>query len=266
MLPETNIVHSFVCYDWQANINIAEGHRILLEALALFPIPPDVVSVTDDDVAKNYLLRNFNRMKIIEKKEWCSVTYYWERQTENRSDFKIAIGVQLQPKRIFFHIDEGAVENPEDLWNQVVRLLSVCIGPTYAIGYSMPYFWGPSYFGRAIGSSRYATADRTFYGSPDELRRRNYEFSETFFKRDRSILRTHVRDLFEFNLLCQSHLDYRIDGVPFSDWIVKSSTGRLTPYTEGCWLWTLTEEEIRRARPILVAAKFSIVGQNPWKN
>ncbi len=78
----------------------------------------------------------------------------------------------------------------------------------------MPYFWGPHYFARAMGSSRYATADRTFYGPPDELRRRNYEFSETFFKRDRSILRTHIRDLFEFNLLCRSHLDYRIDGVP----------------------------------------------------
>jgi hypothetical protein len=165
-----------------------------------------------------------------------------------------------------FHIDEGVVEDAEDLWNRVVRLLSERIGPTYAIGYSMPYFWGPHYFARAMGSSRHATADRTFYGPPDELRRRNYEFGETFFKRDRSLLRTHIRDLFGFNLLCQSHLDYRIDGVPLSDWIVKTSTGRLSPYTEGCWLWTLTEEEIWRARPILVAAKFSIVGQNPWKH
>ena len=266
MLPETNIVHSFVCYDWQVPLTIAGGHRLLLEALSLVPIPPQIVSVVHEYKAKDYLLRNFNRMRIIEKKEWSQVAYYWDRQTDNRSDFKIAIGVQLQPKRIFFHIDEGAVEDAEGLWNRVVRLLSERIGPTYAIGYAMPYFWGPHYFSRAIGSSRYATADKTFYGPPDELRRRNYEFGETFLNRDRSILRTHIRDLFEFNLLCQSHLDYRIDGVPLSDWIVKTSAGRLSPFTEGCWLWTLTEDQIRKARPTLVSAGFSIVGQNPWKH
>lgn len=266
MLPETNIVHSFVCYDWRAQLTTAEGHCVLSEALSLVPIPPDTVSVINEDEAKNYLLRNFDRMKIIDRKEWSSVAFSWNRQAANRYDFKVEIGINVRRKCLFFHIDEGAVEEAEALWNRMVRFLSERIGPTYAIGYSMPYFWGPYYFAHAIGSSRHATADNSFYGPPDDLRRRNYEFGETFRNHDRSILRTHIRDLFGFNLLCQSHLDYRIDGVPLSDWIVKTSTGRLSPYTEGCWLWTLTEEEIRRARPILVAAKFSIVGQNPWKH
>ncbi len=266
MLPETNIIHSFVCYDWQAQLTIAQGYRFLLEALSLVPIPPDTVSVINEDEAKNYLLRNFDRMKIIDRKEWSSVAFSWNREAANRYDFKVEIGINVRRKCLFFHIDEGAVEEAEALWNRMVRFLSERIGSTYAIGYSMPYFWGPYYFAHAIGSSRHATADNTFYGPPDELRRRNYEFRETFRDPDRSILRSHIRDLFEFNLLCRSHLDYRIDGVPLSDWIVKTSTGRLSPYTEGCWLWTLSEEEIRRARPILVAAKFSIVGQNPWKH
>ena len=265
MLPETNIVHSFVCYDWRAPFTIVAAYRMLTDALDLIPIPPDIATVTYESEGKDYLVRNFNRMKIIDKKEWSSVGYLWKRDAKSL-DYKIEMGVDLLQRCVNLHIDEGAVEDPEYLWNRVVRFLSERIGPTYAIGYSMPYFWGPHYFARAMGSSRYATADRTFYGPPDELRRRNYEFSETFFKRDRSILRTHIRDLFGFNLLCQSHLDYRIDGVPLSDWIVKTSTGRLAPYTEGCWLWTLSEEEIRRARPVLVAAKFSIVGQNPWKH
>ena len=58
------------------------------------------------------------------------------------------------------------------------------------------------------------------------------------------------RDFFRYNVLNQHHLDKKINGNDLETFIETHSHGQLTPIYHEVWLWTLNEEQLKKARPM----------------
>ena len=225
----------------------------------LFPKLPDLVTVCADHKCKDYTYKNFHRLKIMERKSWSVLDYLWERRNKYRSEFSINIGFDLAPRCLAIHFDEKAVDDTRVIWDRIVNVVSERIRPTYAIGYAMLYYEGPASFAQGLASSRYATVDRTFYGTPDILRKRSFEFVRTFLNRDRSELNNKIRDVFVFNLLSRSHLDRPVKGTTLEKWIIANSAGELKPHSDDTWIWQVPPADIEKIRAPLIQAGVTVV-------
>jgi hypothetical protein len=260
---ETNTVMSVVFYDWMAEFDIVGARDILDRIVEFIGRPPDIVTVADDKQGKDYLHRNFVKRNVIHRKEWELVSYLWKRSADVLSDFAIEIGCESIKFRNFrIHLDEAAVDDPRQTMKQIVDFVAERIQPTYGIAYAMPYFWGPGSFARGQGSSRFATVDKTFYGPPETMRERSYEFSPVFLANQKTHnLNSHIRDLFELNFLSKGHLARLVDGKMLRDWIIDNGFGKLHQLTAVTWAWEVPGEEIQRLRIPLIRAGLTVVKQ-----
>ena len=59
-------------------------------------------------------------------------------------------------------------------------------------------------------------------------------------------------DLHDINLTSEGHLRRLIDGIPLADWINSNGLGDLKEVSGKLFIWSLTQNEIIRARPILL--------------
>ena len=260
---ETNTVISVVFYDWAAEFDIAGARDIFDRIIELIGRPPDICTVADDKQGKDYLYRNFVKRNVIRRKEWELVSYLWKRSADVLSDFAIETGCEpVKFRNLRIHLDEAAVDDPRQTMKQIVDLVVERIQPTYGIGYAMPYFWGPGSFAHGQGSSRFATVDKTFYGPPETMRERSYEFSPVFLANQRMHhLNSHIRDLFKLNFLSKGHLDRLVNGKRLQDWIVDNGFGNLHQLTPVTWAWEVPGEEIQKLRKPLIDAGLTVVKQ-----
>jgi hypothetical protein len=258
---ETNKVLSFVCYDWKEEVDIVFAYDMQEEMAKFFSKEPGLVTVCADGKCKDYTYRNFHRLKIIDRKSWSEIGYLWERRKNYRSEFSINIRFELSPRCLAVHFDERAVGNSRGTWDKIVNFVSERIRPTYAIGYALLYYEGPASFAQGLASSRYATVDRTFYGTPDILRKRSFEFVRTFLNRDRLELNNKIRDVFVFNLLSRSHLDRPVQGTTLEKWIIANSAGELKPHMDDTWIWQVPPADIEKIRRPLIQAGVTVVTQ-----
>lgn len=258
---ETNKVLSFVCYDWKEDVDIVFARDMQEAMVDFFPNTPDLVTVCAKYKCKDYTYKNFHRLNIMQRSPWSAIDYLWKRRKNYRSEFSINFAFDLSPRCLAIHYDEKAVDDIRATWDQIVNFVSERIRPTYAIGYAMLYYEGPSSFAQGLASSRYATEDRTFYGTPDILRKRSFEFLPVFRNRDRSELESRIRDVFVFNLLSRGHLDRRVQGTTLEKWIIANGAGELRPHMNNTWIWQVPPADIEKIRQPLIQEGVTIVTQ-----
>lgn len=64
-----------------------------------------------------------------------------------------------------------------------------------------------------------------------------------------------VRDVYRWNLLNKSHLEFAIEGVPFREWVSQvPGRGVLKPFTGALTLWEVPNTDIPRLQKPLVDA------------
>ncbi|RWC31588.1 MAG: hypothetical protein EOS27_10250 [Mesorhizobium sp.] len=177
------------------------------------------------------------------------------------SDFAIDLGASPNKFKCFeIHIDHSAVDDIDEKIRKLVTLIADSLGPIYGIGYDMPYYWGPRAFAQGSSSSRYATADKSLYGPPEQMREQSFAFGPTF-RADPSKrgLSTCFRDIFEINFVSKGHLDRQIQDVTLQTFIAKNRLGTLRQLTPVTWAWGVPPSDIQKVRKIMIDAGFTIV-------
>ncbi len=258
---ETNLVRSIVLYDWNAATTTAGARDVFDVLAAAIGRPPDIATVLDEKKERDYLYKNFFRRGIIDQKEWLEFGYLWKRSEDVLSDF--AIEAHFVPDKfrcVTFHLDEAATDDSLRVYETVAGILVNALQPIYGIGYTMPYYWGPRAFATGTISSRYAIADKTFYGAPEQMKRQAQAFrGEYLADNDRRNLDHMLRDVFEINFLSKGHLERRVEGRALKDWIGENAVGKLQQLTSVCWRWDVPLEKIERIRRVLIEAGSTVV-------
>lgn len=258
---ETNLVRSIVLYDWETATAVAGARDIFDMLAAAIGRPPDIATVLDEKKGRDYLYKNFVKRGVIDQKEWLEFGYLWKRSKDVLSDF--AIEVHFVPnkfRRLTVHLDEAAVDDSVRVYETVIRILVNALQPIYGIGYVMPYFWGPRTFARGMISSRFATDDGTFYGSPERINKQSKAFlSEYLNDKEERTLDHMLRDVFEINFLSEGHLNRQMNGGTLRDWIDAHAAGTLEQLTPRCWRWNVPSEKIAKIRTALIKSGLTIV-------
>ncbi|MCA1367480.1 hypothetical protein I6F15_08700 [Bradyrhizobium sp. BRP14] len=171
------------------------------------------------------------------------------------------IGCSIKKFRHFaLHIDEASVDNSNLAFSRIVDVVVRTLQPIYGIGYSMPYFWGPQAFAIGQTVSRHATADGSFHGALEEIRRQSRAFSRTFLAdAPERGLDVRLRDVFELNFLSEGHLNQKIEGLMLGAFIEKYGVGTLDQLTPVMWRWRVPRSEVQNVRKATKNADFIVV-------
>ncbi len=264
VFEETNSVYSAVFYEWRRQLDIRSAFEILQKVAALLPEEPDVVTLADEKGGKSYKYKSFVSRKVLDRKDGDYLSLQWNRSKNILSDFSINVVCGTgRFKNFRVHVDDATVASPRDFFpdffRDLIYLLVQELDLIYGIGYTMPYYYGPSEFAIGTVARRYATEDGSFYGAPEIINERSCAFNRTFLKySSERHLDTLMRDVFEVNYLSRGHLDFDVGGA-LEEVIRSEKIGKLAKICDSLWVWTLGEEEIGEIRPRLIEAGMLVV-------
>lgn len=111
-----------------------------------------------------------------------------------------------------------------------------------------------------MGSSRFVTVDKTFYGAPEYVGEQSRAFSSTFAADNgKRGLDYNIRDVYEMNLISAGHLDRQIEGIRLQDWIEKNGAGLLRQMNAVTWRWHVPMDRVEDIRRPFIGAGITVV-------
>ncbi len=257
----TNMVQSVVFYEWAADFDIFGIHDLFEEMIITIGRSPDVVTVCDSKGCKDYVYRSLAKLNVLKQRDWESLGYNWNRYADDRSRLAIEFTCNLYKyKRFAVYIDDAAVDYAKKTISIITDLLTERLRPIYGIGYTVPYKNGPRWI--AIGNVCHGSFenDRPYNSTTAQIGGRSHIFQPVYINRGTtSILRNHIRDIFEVNFLSQGHLDYPINGVTFRELVEKRKAGKLTRLNDITWRWDISGNEMESIRDDLIGAGMTVV-------
>ncbi len=261
LFKETNTVHSLAVYEWGLQIDFQAAIDLCSCLFTYLGSQPDFLTVYSSEKNRTYRYKNFVKRNISDAAPWEGIYFYWWRRQGILSEDSIQLNFNVgRFPKFYVHIDECAVSDVAGVYRRVLNLLVAELAPIYGIGYRMPFYWGPSSFAVGQGYSRFATVDRTFYGSPKEIQARNYEFGRVFRRLPgQRQLETKLRDVFEVNLLSAGHLSQKVGQDTLAEWIERERIGELERLSDVTWLWSVPPEQIETVRKVILSAGLMVI-------
>ncbi|TCV74480.1 hypothetical protein EDE05_103235 [Neorhizobium sp. R1-B] len=261
LFKETNTVHSLAVYEWERKIDFLAATRLCDQLFKILGSQPDFLTLVGQEKYKSYRYRNYIKKRSSLIDGWEGIGFCWWRRKGILSEDSIQVSFDVgRFAKFYVHIDECAVPDVMGVYKKVLDLLVAELAPIYGIGYRVPFYWGPSSFAIGQGYSRFATVDRTFYGSPKEIQPRNYEFGRVFRRLPgQRQLETKLRDVFEINLLSAGHLSQKVGNGTLAEWIERDKIGDLVRLSDVTWLWSVPPERIEAVRPVILGAGLMVI-------
>jgi hypothetical protein len=128
----------------------------------------------------------------------------------------------------------------------VAQFVVDLLKPDYGIGYHRPYHLGPGWY--AMGLSHglgYSDAER-------EERRTISRWADIGMTEEKVYRQGLLRDVYPWNFLTSFQVSAKVEGYTLKGWIERDEKrGQLTQMNEKVLLWSLTDPQIARVRPIL---------------
>ena len=114
----------------------------------------------------------------------------------------------------------------------------------YGIGYGRPFGLWPLLYGMSFPGG--------FVAYEESLRITGWNGALD----NKQYLRGFMRDVYPLNFLTKPHLEVKVHGTPFVDWVGQDTTrGRLSPLTDTVTLWEVEDEHIPAIREVLFDAR-----------
>jgi len=147
----------------------------------------------------------------------------------------------------------------EDFENELIRRLAESLSSSfsfkYGIGYQRAYSKGPVLYAVGIVSGL-GFSDSDF----DEADTIGRWFHELAPDGERRHLNDKLRDVYQYNLIGQSHLDSLLDQATLREAIESGQCpGEIDSLGENLWLWTIPQDDVQCAREILAPNGLLIV-------
>ena len=170
-----------------------------------------------------------------------------EGETESFVRWEGCAVIQLKGRYSFLGVTDSVPIELAELSDLHLAMIGPIVKPAYGISYTHPLWLAPWAYANGTLSGRIAT-DRSPEAKAYQLSVREWS-SDT--SDDQKGFHGWFRDVYPHQFLSPEHVSIRLqDGRSFMD----SEIGKLTPYGEDRWWWSVDEAELSTARDMLAAA------------
>ncbi len=158
-------------------------------------------------------------------------------------DWEAAASVSLSKGDAHLGLPASIGVNHDDLLQQTYALAMSLTAWRYGIAYRLPTLRAPSFY--AVGICSLPLSIDPDFSEEDEERVGCWQDELLFYRRH---LNGFFRDVYPANLLSAAHVNAPLGD---KDTLLTAGLGKLTLLEDGLWLWTVSEEDLPKARSAL---------------
>lgn len=195
-------------------------------------------------------LRFNNGKRRLEKEQYKvpNIDFYAGGEPGTNYAWKLAAYFAEDDRTTYLCFDEEIISfTYEALEKLLIDLCQFC-SPKYGIGYLREKKYGPGYYAFGMSHGLKLAYEDPEHGKEDDRITKwldVYRGNEGYQTGD-------LRDIYPFNVLCQTHLARIVNGSRLEDWIQATpERGQLKKITDTLWIWWVEPEKISAVREAL---------------
>lgn len=190
--------------------------------------------------------RRLEKENYVEAKEY--LHFYGGGEPGTDYAWKVAAYFAIADRTTYLCFDEEAMTFSYDFLEKLLKDLCQFCSPQYGIGFLRERKYGPGYYAFGMSHGLKMAYENSEHG---EERRRISKWLDVY--RGKEGYQTgDLRDVYPFNILCQTHLNRDVNGQRFEEWVKAApERGQLKKVTDTLWTWWVEADHIPAVREAL---------------